>query len=556
MITKNYENINWKLANQKLLTLQYEILKAFRAGDKNLVLKLQYELTRSFAARAIAIRKITSNKGKNTAGVDGITLDTNKQKIEYILKLRNLKNYQTSPVKRVYIPKDSGKFKRPLGIPTMFDRAVQTLFLFAIEPIMEEVSCKRAYGFRIGKSLHDCATYLFLTLASINATRRFILKADINKFFDSVSHDWLLENVWMDKRILKLFLKAGFLDLNIKYDTEIGFPQGLPISPALANIALAGLEDFLGKEFLCTRYADDFVVLGKSRNKLKTTGITKINEFLNVRGLRLNLEKTKIYSIQEGFDFVGLNFREYPDKNRIKGTKLGAFIIKPSKVKVNEFIRSLSHTVKFYKNAKNVKQLIIKLNQKLRGFAEHYKCYVSQRIFNFISFKLFRIIYSMLKRKHRGRNATWLYTKYFCKIENTNWIFCYKIGNKVVDSLFRISYVTIKRHLLHTSGNPFDPENYDSYKVRTKYLTNNFISTSKTKSKLLSRQKGICPVCNISLLNNEELHMHHVKPKSLHGSHKLNNLLLLHKDCHRQVEYSTDIALRAAFVKDGIIYGK
>lgn len=136
--------------------------------------------------------KITSNKGKNTAGVDSITLSTHNQKMEYIYKL---KNYKTSPVKRIYIPKENRNSKRPLGIPTMFDRAVQTLFLFAIEPLVEEVSCKRAYGFRINKSLHDCSSCLFLTLASIMATRRFILKADINKFFDSVFHDWLLDNV-------------------------------------------------------------------------------------------------------------------------------------------------------------------------------------------------------------------------------------------------------------------------------------------------------------------------------------------------------------------------
>ena len=105
--------------------------------------------------------------------------------------------------------------------------------------------------------------------------------------------------------------------------------------------------------------------------------------------------------------------------------------------------------------------------------------------------------------------------------------------------------------MIHSAGNSFDPINYASYKARTKYLTNNIITTSRTK--LLTSQKGICPVCNTSLLDNEELHMHHIKLKSLGGSHKSNNLLLLHKDCHKQVEYSTDISLQAAFVKDGII---
>ena len=107
--------------------------------------------------------------------------------------------------------------------------------------------------------------------------------------------------------------------------------------------------------------------------------------------------------------------------------------------------------------------------------------------------------------------------------------------------------------MIHNAGNSFDPVNYAGYKARTKYLTNNFITSSKTRIKLLKSQNGICLICDTSLLNNEELHVHYRKPKRFGGSHKASNLLLLHKDCHKQVEYSTNRSLQSAFVKDGVI---
>jgi RNA-directed DNA polymerase len=551
MTANNYKSINWELCNRTLLARQYEILIAFRNGDKNLVLKLQHELTRSFAARALAVRKITSNKGKNTPGVDNILLNTDNLKMQCINKLKNLKNYKATPVKRTYIKKKASGSLRPLGIPTFFDRAVQTLHLFTIEPIMEELSCTRAYGFRIGKSLHDNASYLFLVLASYTATRRFVLNADISKFFDTVSHEWLKNNVLMNKKVLSEFLNAGFIDLNIRHNTTIGFPQGSPISPALANITLSGLQNLLGPEFLCTRYADDFVVLGKSELQLKTTATNLINEFLNPRGLQLNAEKTTVAKIEHGFDFLGLNFREYADPTRVKGTKQGILLIKPQRSKVLLFIKDCTNLIKLHKNSKTVLLLINKLNQKLRGFAEHYRRYVSKQTFTYINYRLFKAIYAMLSKKHKGVSKKWINAKYFCRLivnkRTSNWNFCYKFKDRLVLTMFNISQVPIKRHQISKAGNPYDPVNYANVKARVKYLSNSAITSSKTKSKLLTIQTGVCLVCGAPLLNSEDLNIHHRIPIKNGGSHRINNLALLHQVCHRQVEYTKNIQLQAAF---------
>lgn len=293
----------------------------------------------------------------------------------------------------------SGKL-RPLGIPTLRNRIVQTLYYFAIDPMAEETACKRSYGFRLHRGLHDNAIYLKLVLGSYTSTRRYVLKADIQGFFPSVSHNWLLKNVIMDKRILREFLEAGHFEDFVLHDTSEGFPQGSPVSPSLANLTLNGLEEYLGKEFLTTRYADDFIVAGKSPEELRNVALPKINSFLLERGLKLDLDKTRIFSIEEGFEFLGLNFKEYPDIGRVKGTKKGIFLVKPSPTKVKTFIRELVVIIKKHKNRFSY-DLVSKLNQKLRGWAEHYKKVTSQKAFSTIHYHVWKTLWSMIRKKHR-----------------------------------------------------------------------------------------------------------------------------------------------------------
>ena len=245
---------------------------------------------------------------------------------------------------------------------------------------------------------------LNLICSSYTATRRYVLDADIEQFFTTVSHQWLLDNIPLNKRILKEFLQAGFCE-DLKFHvTNEGFLQGSPISPALANMSLNGLQNWLGDEFLFVRYADDFLVLGKNEQDLKSKALTKIREFLEPRGLRLNLEKTKIRDFSQGFDYLIFNFREYPDPARIKKTKRTIFLIKLSSKNVSRFKRELSKVVKEHRKLP-INVPIQVLNRKLRGCTEHYRTVTSQKTFSSISYHLWKICYRMLRKRHRTRNA-------------------------------------------------------------------------------------------------------------------------------------------------------
>lgn len=550
-----YQDIDWARCNAQLLKKQSDILMAFRGKNEKLVQILQNELIQSFSARALAVRKVTTNSGKITPGIDSVIWDDNHSKMRAIQSLKDISPYKATPVKRVYIPKSDGT-QRPLGIPTMRDRAIQTLWIFALDPIAEEVSDPRSYGFRKFRGVHDCSTYLKLVLGSYTNTRKYVLDADVSKFFDSVSHQWLLEHIPMDSRFLKEFLKAGFLEKGSYHDTVDGFPQGGSISPVVARMVLDGIETELGEDFRVVRYADDFVVLGKTESQLKTTAMSIIRRFLELRGLKLNERKTKICSIKDGFDFLGLRFREYEDPARAKGVKKGIFLVKPTDKKIIEFKGKLSKVIEDHQH-KPIALMIVSLNRMLKGWSEHYRVVSSSRAFNTIGHHLFKKLWKFLKKRYPKTPRREIVKRHFTRMGNDKWVFCDVPSRDGFQTdkitLFQIGNVRMKRHLLCTGGNPYDPLNHKYYTERTVRICNVDPNPKSVRSRLSQMQKGLCPVCHMALTREEELEVHHVIPRKEKGSNKLSNLRLIHKVCHKQLTHTKNKKLKAAFKAAGLI---
>ena len=340
-----WHSLNWRAIQRNVRRLQVRIVKAWQAGQKRKARALQFILTRSLSGKALAVRRVTENQGKRTAGVDGETWSTPVQKAAGIAALQQ-RGYRAQPLKRVYIPKSNGK-KRPLGIPTMKDRAMQALYKLALDPIAETTADLNSYGFREGRSTADAMEQIFHCLNQPRAAS-YILEGDIQGCFDHISHDWLLHHIPMEKGILAQWLKAGYLEKGQWFPTAAGTPQGSIISPVLANLTLDGLERELKThrplptnprwqaKIHLVRYADDFIITGGQAQVLQEWVKPLVQDHLETRGLILSTEKTHLSHIEKGFDFLGHNVRLYR----------GKLLIKPARQNVQTFLTKIRQLIK------------------------------------------------------------------------------------------------------------------------------------------------------------------------------------------------------------------
>lgn len=445
--------INWQQVEQQVRRLQMRIAKATQQGKHGKAKALQWMLTHSYSAKLLAVRRVTRNTGAKTPGVDGVLWKAPREKIQAVQSLQR-RGYQSQPLRRIYIPKKNGK-QRPLGIPTMKDRAMQAVYLLALEPIAEITADKHSYGFRPERSAADAIDQCFLALARKNSAQ-WILEGDIKACFDGISHHWLLEHIPMDKAPLKQWLNAGYMEENIFYETEAGTPQGGIISPTLANMTLDGMAAAVKRATSRTekvnfvRYADDFVVTGASKDVLEQKVKPAIVQFLAERGLILSKEKTMITHIDHGFDFLSFNVRKYD----------GKLLIKPSKKSVKTFVDGLCTIVKSNPSIKT-ENLIRLLNLKLRGWANYYRHVVSKAIFSKVDEAVFQALCRWTRRRHPHKNAKWLREKYFWHPALKTWHFHARIRDAdnrlILLRLLKIAKIRIKRHVkLRAEATPYD----------------------------------------------------------------------------------------------------
>jgi RNA-directed DNA polymerase len=259
---KEWDAIEWHSVKKQVKGLQMGIAKAIREGKHGKAKSLQWILTHSWYGKLLAVKRVVQNSGAKTPGVDAVTWRTPQQKISAVKSLQRL-GYKPQPLRRVYIPKKNGK--RPLDIPCMIDKAYQALYLLALEPISENLLDKNMYGFRPMRSTAGAIEQCFIALARKHSPQ-WILEGDIRNCFNSISHEWLKENIPTDKTMLKKWLSPGYMDKGIFYPILEGAQQGSIISPTLMNLALKGLEQSVKK--IATKhdkvnvvvYADDFII--------------------------------------------------------------------------------------------------------------------------------------------------------------------------------------------------------------------------------------------------------------------------------------------------------
>ena len=533
----DWHSIDWAKSYQTVRRLQARIAKAVTDGRWNKVKALQWLLTHSFSGNACAVRRVIENKGHKTPGVDKETWNTPASKTRAVMSLSR-RGYQPQPLRRVYIPKANGK-QRPLGIPTMKDRAMQALHLSALEPVAETTSDPNSYGFRRNRACRDAAEQLFLNLAKKTAPE-WVLDADIAGCFDNISHEWLIANIPMDKKILGSWLKTGFVENQQWFPTEAGTPQGGIISPTLANMTLNGMEkavkDGIAEAISIkeakkakvnvVRYADDFIITGATPRHLAII-VSVVEGFLGERGLTLSPEKTRTAHIDDGFDFLGWNIRKYG----------GKLLIKPAKRNVQNLLLKVRGIIKG-SGAMPQAALIGRLNPIIRGWANYHAGQVSKNTYSKVDNEIWQGLWKWAGRRHPTKNTQWIKNRYFHREGSRSWVFGIKDssgGRTVIRSkLLKAAETPIRRHIkIKAAANPFDPAWETYFEAReTATMKKSLIGRVKT---LWEKQDGKCSACNQQIREGDEWHVHHKIPKYLGGDDTLTNLVILHPNCHRQV---------------------
>jgi RNA-directed DNA polymerase len=557
----DWSAIDWRHVEITVFGLQKRIYRAAKRGEVGQVHKLQRLLLKSWSARVLAVRKVTQdNRGKRTAGVDGVKSLPPTARLELTNQLTL--GTRTPPLRRVRIPKPGSIETRPLGIPTLRVRAEQALAKLALEPEWEARFETNSYGFRPGRSAHDAIEAIF---NSIRDKAKYALDADIRKCFERIDHQALLKKLNTFpalRRVIKAWLKAGVLDQGELLPTTEGTPQGGVASPLLANVALHGLETAVvnacpaqrnGQKWRPTlvRYADDFVVL---HHDLATIEHLKgvVDDWLREMGLELKPEKTRIthtltsYQGNLGFNFLGFHIRQYPmgkahsARNTI-GQLLGfKTIIKPSQEAQKEHYAKLARIVAEH-NAGAQFALIERLNPAIQGWANYHRHVVSKDILGKLDHLLFLRLWRWAKRRHPHQSRVWVRQRYWHTHGNRHWIFASIDRHPLV----RHEDVPIVRHTkVQGRRSPYDGD-WAYWSTRL----GRYPDIQPSEARLLKRQDGKCPRCNLFFRPGDVVEKDHLIPRSQGGSDSYPNLRLLHGHCHdRKLAVET---ARASVTKTG-----
>lgn len=413
----HWTSIDWKSTENNIALLQHRIAKAALNGDYRKVRHLQRLLVRSLSARLKAVRQVSQeNWAKVTPGIDGELWRTPKLKLKAATELR--KRFKTMPLRRIYIPKRDGSL-RLLAIPRMVDRARQALWNMALTPVVESTSDPASYGFRPSRGTWDAHAQIRVVL-SRKASPTWVLDADIQKCFHTINHHWLLTNTPMEKRVLRSWLKCGFIEHSGEdLDTEAGTPEGGLLWWTLWNHALNGLQDALQASFPpgnqtsnrrhqpfkvnLVRYSHGFIVTGRSPRQLeRVRGV--ISDFLRPRGLVLHPTKTRILSIYEGFDLLGWTFRKTRN-DKLLGT-ISRESIKSHRLQIKGIIKRAGNAPP--------SALISKLNPVIGGWCNYHRCANDKwKAWNSNNQYLYRLLWKWVRNRHLRRSRYWIYDKYW-----------------------------------------------------------------------------------------------------------------------------------------------
>jgi RNA-directed DNA polymerase len=501
-----WDAVDWRACEQSVRRLRQRIFTASQAGDLKRVRSLQKLMLRSRANTLLSVRRVTErNAGRETAGVDGEVVLTPEAKMALAGRVqRSSEPFRACPVKRVYIPKQGSRKRRPLGIPVILDRVQQARVVGALEPEWEARFEPRSYGFRPGRGCHDAIEAVHQTAKGRSPRRRWVLDADLAAAFDQIEHSHILRQLgtFPARGMVKQWLKAGVVEDGRFTPTGEGVPQGGVISPVLLNVALHGMEQAAGVRYHTTgprtgftmadspvlvRYADDLVALCHTKDEALMVK-ARLAEWLAPRGLVLNEDKTRIVTLEEGFDFLGFNVRRYHDK----------LLTKPSKAAIRRVRERLRTEMRSLRGT-NAEAVLQRLNPIIRGWSAYYRGAASSETFSALDSYMWKLTYKWAKHSHSDKSKSWVVNRHygmFNKSRNDRWVFSDRASGVY---LLKFSWTRIVRHQMVKGGaSPDDPALAEYWAERRAKTPPP--SIGKTGLRPYRTQEGRCPLCGDWLL--------------------------------------------------------
>jgi len=497
--------IDWQTVEEDVRRLRQRIFTATQAGDLKRVRNLQKLMLRSRSNTLVSVRRVTErNAGRKTAGIDGKVVLLSSVKIELANWVQHQsKPWHARPVKRVYIPKAGGR--RPLGIPVVVDRVLQARVVNALEPEWEARFEPKSYGFRPGRGCHDAIEAIFNVAKGANPKRRWALDADLAAAFDRIDHQHLLRQLgtFPARGQIAGWLKAGVVEKGRFAPTEEGTPQGGVVSPLLLNVALHGMEYAAGVRYQTSglqagvmapgsptvvRYADDLVAVCHTRHEAEQVK-ARLAEWLAPKGLTFNEDKTRVVTLEDGFDFLGFTVRR----------QSGKLLIKPSKAALRRIRERLRTEMRALRGA-NAPAVLKRLNPIIRGWAAYYRTVVSSKIFQALDAYMWKLLYKWAKHSHQSKSKSWIVSRYFGAFNRSRrdrWVF----GDRESGAyLAKFAWTKIVRHqLVKGQSSPDDPA-LIQYWVDRRHKGPP-LPMDRTSLHLLFTQRGRCPVCQGLLLH-------------------------------------------------------
>ena len=516
-LAARWEATDWLACEDALLDMQQKLTKAAFVGDMARIIEMQKRIVRSECSKLLAVRHVTETS--SGPGIDGVKWVTPCEKMRAALSLTS-KDYKAQPYRHIVIQSKNKTKERRISVPTMYDRAMQVLYAYSLDPVAEATAERKSFAFRKGRSMQDVHSYITDALNGKDAPK-YVLLADVKSCYNMISHQWLLDNIPMDKYVLMEFLKAGFVFAGSIFPIDQGISLGSNISPILGNMTLDGIQKYLYEKFYgnnpidyrngnLIRFADDILVTAYTREDAEDF-MRIIQSFLEPRGLRLSEEKTHIYDVRDGFDFLS---RNYSNKN-------GVLYATPSSAAVERFEANLRDTIASHKGSQQ--SLIETLNKKLTGFATFHRITEAHAAFAHIDVAVSALLLEACMTKHPKQTKAKLIEKYWYKRRDGEYI--YAVKDKIECQVIRLSDVLLITHKkVKTNANPYLEIDYFESRESEKEIFN---IVGKYKP-IWTRQKGRCYYCNKPILLDQN---RTVVPINISLPLHPNNLAYIHLAC-------------------------